>query len=208
MTPAREFQSTINRTFSNRSSRRKRLGPGLGLATVYGIIVQSGGHITLTTAPEEGTAFRIYLPAAEENDRTDPCSGSRSSDDFAGGTETILLVEDAEAVRRLTERILRKSGYTVLAAENGEDALRQYSQHSEPIDLLLTDVVMPGGMSGRELADQLRFIRPTMKLLFMSGYTDDEMVRHGVFAGRTPFLEKPFDSAGLLGKVREALDAD
>jgi len=184
----------------------KKTGTGLGLATVYGIVVQSGGHITLHSVPGAGTTFRVYLPIAKTEERGTPV-GADQAKTAPGGTETLLLVEDAEAVRRLTERILRKAGYAVLTASNGEEALRRYSDYADPIHLLVSDIVMPGGMSGRELADRLHALRPAMRILFMSGYTDDAMVRHGVFAGRTPFLEKPFDSIALLNKVRETLDA-
>lgn len=177
-------------------------GTGLGLATAYGIIKQSGGDITVYSEPGHGTAFKIHLPASETaSDLTVPQTPPTSR----GGAETILLVEDQEEVRGLVGRTLRSNGYTVLEARHGGEALLLAGQHQRPIDLLLTDVVMPQ-MSGRELAEQLKTFRPQMKVLFMSGYTDDAVVRHGLLTAEVEFLPKPFLPDTLTSKVRQVLD--
>ncbi len=177
-------------------------GTGLGLATVYGIIQQSGGAITVRSEVGKGTEFRVYFPRgeAEETRATvEPLAELR-------GTETILVVEDEEQVRRLMVHTLRSFGYQVLEAASGAQALSMAaSRENAPLDLLLTDVVMPGGLNGRELADSLRDMRPGLRILHMSGYTDDEVMRRGIFEGETPFIQKPFLPLALLKKVREVL---
>ncbi len=177
-------------------------GTGLGLATVHGIVRQSRGHIWVYSEVGRGTTFKIYLP--EEQRATDEQRGPASESVPAKGTETLLLVEDDDTVRGFAARVLRGAGYTVLEARSGEGALRESKGHAGGIDLLLTDVVMPG-MSGREVARQLGASRPRTRVLYMSGYTEDAIGLHGVLDEGTLLLEKPFTPAVLLGKVREAL---
>jgi PAS domain S-box-containing protein len=177
-------------------------GTGLGLATCYGIVKQSGGNIRVYSEPGQGTTFKIYLPRVDA-----PAAGvtRRSPVTVARGTETVLLVEDEEAVRGLAERILRSAGYEVLAAGSGAAALALFEEHGSEVDLLLTDVVMPR-VSGRELAERLATLRPGLRVLYMSGYADDAIVQHGVLDPGTRFIGKPFSSADLTRKVREVLD--
>ena len=176
-------------------------GTGLGLATVQGIVQQSGGFIWVYSEPGHGTAFKIYLPRVDE-------PASRADDvpaQDARGTETVLVAEDVAAVRAVTREMLRRYGYTVLEAADGAAALRLAAEHPAPIHLLLTDVVMPD-VNGRDLADQLARARPNVKVLFMSGYTDDAVVRHGVLRQGIAYLQKPFTPRSLAGKVRAVLD--
>jgi PAS domain S-box-containing protein len=181
-------------------------GTGLGLATVYGIVKQSGGHIDVESEPGQGAAFTIYLPAVA-NAPPSRAPATPPADAYAvpAGTEVVLLVEDGAEVRRLTRQILEGCGYTVLEAARGADALDLCARHQGPIDLLLTDVVMPH-MTGRELAERLALARPDLRVLFLSGYTDDACLRHGLLGGGRAFLSKPFSPAVLAGKVREVLD--
>jgi PAS domain S-box-containing protein len=178
-------------------------GTGLGLATVYGIIKQSGGEVTFASRPEHGTTFQILLPASPRvtGEPAEPQPRAAAS----GGHETILLAEDEVLVRDLVRTVLRSEGYTILEAAHGQEALAIARQHQGSIDLLITDVVMPR-MSGRELAAQLSLERKQIKVLFMSGYTDDAVVRHGLLMARVEFLAKPFSPSKLAAKVREVLD--
>ncbi|MBN1661519.1 MAG: GAF domain-containing protein, partial [Anaerolineae bacterium] len=186
-------------------------GTGLGLATVFGIIKHSGGHIQVASEVRQGTAFNIYLPRADPSMpgelRRDPHRDLRSRDLEEIGTETVLVVEDEAAVRNQAVLVLQSYGYTVLDAAEGQAALEIGRSHQGPIDLLLTDVIMPG-MNGRELAELLQAERPEMKVLYMSGYTGDAIAHHGVLAETAAFLPKPFTLDDLLGKVRQVLDRD
>lgn len=179
-------------------------GTGLGLATVYGIVKQSEGTIWLYSEVGRGTAFKIYLPCAEAPMKeVEVGADDRES---LQGTETVLLVEDEEVVREMATEILRDAGYHVLEARHGPEALILGRRHAGAIHLMLTDVVMPQ-MSGRELAEQLTPLRRDMKVLYMSGYTDDAIVHHGVLEEGTAFIGKPFTPSALARKVREILDA-
>lgn len=177
-------------------------GTGLGLATVYGSVKQSGGFIEVSSALGQGTTFRVYLPRY-----VDPLKAvaMRPAQLAVGGDETILLVEDESAVLSLTTRMLVSRGYHVLSANSPSEALRLAKEHSGAIHLLITDVIMPG-MNGRELAQVLSSQRPDLKKLFMSGYTADVISPHGVLAAGTHFLQKPFTPNELAAKVRETLD--
>jgi CheY-like chemotaxis protein len=179
-------------------------GTGLGLAVVHGIITQSGGHIEFDSSAA-GTSFRIYLPAAPDDARPVDV-GSRPGEPLQPGRETILLVEDEEAVRRLSAKVLERAGYRVISAADGVEAIRAAGAHEGRIDLLVTDVVMPG-MSGNHLASLFRTRDPEIRVLFVSGYTPDAVLRHGVREGELAFLQKPFSPAALASRVREVLDA-
>jgi two-component system, cell cycle sensor histidine kinase and response regulator CckA len=179
------------------------MGTGLGLATVYGIIKQSEGYITVLSELGHGTTFSIYLPLVGEG--PEEYKQSSVSERSLRGTETILLIEDEEIVRNLTRELLVGYGYNVLEAAGGEEGLAVCKQQDETIHLLITDVIMPG-MSGPELADKLMALHSEMKLLYISGYTDDTIVHHGILDSDINFLQKPFKPEGLARKVREVLD--
>jgi len=171
---------------------------------VYGIVKQSGGCIAVDSAPGAGTVFEIYLPHASA-----PAAPARPASDAPaadGCTETVLLVEDEEGVRALAERLLARQGYRVLAARDGTTALRLAAAHAGDIHLLLTDVVMPG-MSGRELAQRIQLARPDVRVLYMSGYTEDEIVRRGLGYSPAALVQKPFTADSLTRAVRATLDA-
>jgi CheY-like chemotaxis protein len=178
-------------------------GTGLGLATVYGIVKQSGGFITLDSEPGRGTTFGIYFPGLPSTSAAQATSSSVGR--LARGNETILLVEDEDAVRSMIRIVLGNAGYTVIDASNGTEALRIANEESKQIHLLITDVVMPE-MSGRDLVERLARQRPGLKVLYLSGYTDDAVVRHGVLQSEVAFLQKPFTMAALTNKVRQMLD--
>jgi two-component system, cell cycle sensor histidine kinase and response regulator CckA len=177
-------------------------GSGLGLSTVYGIIEQSGGHIQVSSAIGSGTTFKIYLPRAES---TEEVRRGSSMTEWTQGTETILLTEDEEIVRNLAREVLVMQGYHVLEAASGDVAVQLCERHQGKIDLLLTDVVMPG-MSGREVSAQVTSMRPEVRVIYMSGYTDDMIVHHGVLNEGQDFIQKPFSPNTLVQKVREVLD--
>ncbi len=179
-------------------------GNGLGLATVYGIAKQNGGHVSVYSEVSKGTTFKVYLPRAEGKASVSigMPESTRSSTEADG--EAILLIEDNHELRQATEGILRAMGYEVLAAEGGQQALDLLERGAE-VDLVISDVVMPG-MSGRDAFDRIRELRPNLPVLFISGYTDNVILRHGLLAGEFNFLEKPFSSTKLAAKVREILD--
>jgi PAS domain S-box-containing protein len=179
-------------------------GTGLGLATVYGIVKQSGGHIVVSSSPGNGTTFHVYLPQLPAGATTDEAARLASAALPQGG-ETILLVEDDKLVRGLSRSVLADSGYTVLEAVDGADAMRVCAAFPGKIHLMVTDVVMPG-MSGRELADRLVAERPGLRILYVSGYTSDKVIARGVVEGDTDLLRKPFRSVELARKVRTILD--
>ena len=195
---------TLSRVFEPFFTTKERgKGTGLGLSTVFGIIQQSGGSVWVRSEPMAGTTFTAYLPrveiAADDFRPTEAVANAR-------GTETILLVEDEDAVRAVARGILARHGYAVLEARGAVDAFAISQRHNGPIHLLLTDIVMPK-LSGPSLAAQLAPMRPEMKMLCMSGYTDDAVVRNGFIDGDSAYLEKPFTVASLTTAVRAVLDA-
>ena len=179
-------------------------GTGLGLATVYGIVIQSGGRIAVESAPGEGTAFSIYLPLAEARNPTPPTSGSPPRG--KGGGERLLLVEDDEALRTVLQAVLARAGYSVLVAATGGEALERIAGLDAPIDMVLTDVVMPG-LSGPKLVGQLRTTMPALRVLYMSGYPDVGATSRTLMEGAA-FLGKPFGPVALLDHVRQVLDGE
>jgi two-component system cell cycle sensor histidine kinase/response regulator CckA len=185
------------------TTKEKGKGTGLGLSTVYGIVKQSGGNVWIYSELGRGTTFKVYLPQVESETRE---LGEKIVEVAPrGGSETILLVEDEEVVRGLARRILEQAGYSVVEASKGDEALRFCAEHPAEVDLLLTDVVMPE-MSGKELADRLKSQYPELKMVFMSGYTDESIVHHGVLDSSVEFIQKPFTPRALVRKVREVLD--
>ena len=195
--------ATLARVFEPFFTTKERgKGTGLGLASVYGIVHQSGGDITVRSSPGAGTTFRIHLPRVDE-----PVEVSRAAPIVAtpvAGTETILVAEDEQIVRVLVRKVLEQAGYMVLLAGGGAEALQIAERHPGPIQLLVTDVVMPG-MTGRELARRLIELRPTTKVLYLSGYADEAVERHGVLDPGTAFMQKPFSPSALAARVREVL---
>jgi two-component system cell cycle sensor histidine kinase/response regulator CckA len=194
-----ETESRIFEPFFTTKEQGK--GTGLGLSTVYGIVKQSGGHIGVHSEPGRGTTFKLYLPQVDE-DEGRPIEDPTEMP--ANGTETVLLVEDELQVRKFAALVLRETGYKVLEASGGEEALISAQQHKGRIHMLLTDVVMPG-MSGKELSERLKQRRPNIKVIFASGYTDDAILHHGVLGPEMEFIQKPFTPSSLTQKVRQVL---
>jgi CheY-like chemotaxis protein len=185
------------------TTKEKDKGTGLGLSTVYGIVKQSGGYIWVYSEPGEGTTFKIYLPRIEKKLKQ-PHDEHEAGHSELKGSETILVVEDDEAVLNLIKNILKGHGYRVLTTTKGESAIELFIKHKEDIDLLLTDVVMPG-INGKELSETLKRIKPEIKTLFMSGYTSNAIVHHGILEKDIQFIQKPFTGVELLKKIRSIL---
>jgi len=203
-----EVQSHLFEPFF--TTKEKGKGTGLGLSTAYGIVKQTGGHIEVESAPGKGSAFKIYLPRTEEPpaplSSPQPQPPGPVEAEFPRGVETVLLAEDEETVRSLAREVLRGAGYTVLEAGDGEEALRVAGSHPGPIHLLLTDVIMPR-LGGPALARHLQPLRPDMRVLFMSGYTDGDISSYGALGSETSLLQKPFQPMVLARRVREVLEA-
>jgi two-component system, cell cycle sensor histidine kinase and response regulator CckA len=179
-------------------------GSGLGLSVVHGIVEQCGGHVDVYSEVGIGTAFKVYLPAARQE--VEGAKPTQEPTEKQYGTETVLLVEDDRAVRGFAALSLQQYGYHVLEASNGAEGLYMLNTRGGKLDLLVTDVIMPG-MSGRQLAEAVKERFPSIKVLYMSGYTDDAIVKHGVLEAELQFLHKPFTHDALVRKVREVLDA-
>ncbi|MFT3841388.1 MAG: PAS domain S-box protein [Myxococcaceae bacterium] len=194
-------QEVRDRIFEPFFSTKGDKGTGLGLSTVFGIVKQSGGTVWVYSEPGKGSTFKVYLPRTDAEAPADAVQQVAA----AGGTETVLLVEDEAQVRSLVREVLRQRGYTVLEAASPGDALLISEQHANEVQLLLTDVVMPR-MNGRELAQRVKDKWPGIRVLFMSGYTDDAIVQHGVLDGGVDFIEKPLTPDALLRKLRNVLD--
>ena len=195
-------EQTRARAFDPFFTTKSATGTGLGLATVYGIVRQSGGHIWLYSELGAGTTFKIYLPRA---DQTSARPSSLRPVIPRRGDETILLVEDEERVRLTLQRVLTNAGYTVMVAADAEEALALCEKSGPTISLLLTDVVMPK-MTGRQLAGRIVAMQPATRVLYMSGYAPTSIVHHGVLEEGIEFIQKPLTPASLLAKVREVLD--
>ena len=185
------------------TTKEKGKGTGLGLSTVYGIVRQSGGGIEVQSAPGKGARFKIYFPREEED--MEALASASAPTELPKGRETILLAEDDDVLRDLTQEVLSAYGYTVVEAENGEAALRLFTEHPGPVHLLITDVVMPK-MNGPDLARKLAPLHPELKVIFISGYPDEATFSHGLKPEGPAFLQKPFKTDVLLCKVREVLD--
>jgi len=187
------------------TTKEKGKGTGLGLSTTYGIVKQSEGHIWVYSEQEKGTTLKIYLPRV--NEPLEEIRKEVTKAELPRGNETILVVEDEEEVLKLAGKILEGQGYRILETSNGDDALVACEKYKSSIHLMLADIVMPG-MSGSELAKLLKPLYPEIKILYMSGYTDNAIVRHGILEKRVNYIQKPFTMEGLARKVREVLDKD
>jgi CheY-like chemotaxis protein len=186
------------------TTKEKGKGTGLGLATVYGIVKQSGGYVWVYSEPGRGSTFKIYLPRTKDSLVASSPDRAKDTASLPRGSEVVLLVEDEKGVRDLAHEYLETVGYQVLDAENSYIALEMAAMHSGPIHLLLTDVVMPG-MGGRELSVRIAGIRPEIKILYMSGYADHAVVHQDILAANAVLLQKPFTLATLAVKLREVL---
>ena len=196
---------TLSRVFDPFfTTKAKGKGTGLGLATVYGIIKQNNGFIWTYSEPGRGTTFKIYLPRCDEYELA--VEKEKAPAVSLRGSETILIAEDDHPLRKMTRRMLERYGYRVIDAEDGKEALRVFHEYEGTIELLLTDVVMPD-MSGPELAKRLSVVQPGLRVVYMSGYSDNAIARHGVLDADVNFIEKPFSHKTLAGKVRMVLDA-
>ena len=197
----KETQSRIFEPFFTTKERGR--GTGLGLSTVYGIVKQNHGNIWVYSEPERGATFKAYFPKAKKD--TKAIKKGKSPQPSLKGDETILIAEDDENLCTMTERMLKGYGYKILTASNGEEAVEKISSHKGRIDLLLTDVIMPG-MDGKELAGMIQQKHPKIKIIYMSGYTDDAIAHYGILEEGLDFIEKPFSQKDLALKVREAVD--
>jgi two-component system cell cycle sensor histidine kinase/response regulator CckA len=186
------------------TTKEKGKGTGLGLATVYGVVKQSGGYVWVYSEPGHGTTFKIYLPRIEDETASAGRDRSPAAAALPRGTEVVLLVEDEAGVRELAREYLEMSGYTVIVAPDGHTAIELAGMHAGTIHLLMTDMVMPG-IGGRELAERVLAVRPEIKILYMSGYTDQAVVQQGILGTDAPLLQKPFTLATLTMKLREIL---
>ncbi|UCF98133.1 MAG: response regulator [Spirochaetaceae bacterium] len=198
---SKETRSKIFEPFF--TTKKKGEGTGLGLSTCYGIVKQNRGNIWVYSEPGKGTTFKVYLPRSRKRSN----HSRQQKRVLPRGTETVLLVEDEPSVRKMTKQVLTMKGYTVLEAAHGEEAGRLAARYKGKIRLLLTDVIMQR-MGGRELAEPLSELYPDLKVLYMSGYTDNAIVNHGVLEPGLAFLQKPFTPAALLNKIREILEGD
>lgn len=187
------------------TTKEQGKGTGLGLSTVYGIVKQSGGHILLYSEPARGTVFKVYLPLAAETQGGPTAAPVRAA--LPRGSETILIVEDEPQIRNLAFDCLVQYGYDVISSANGVEALELMESLTRPVDLVLTDVVMPK-LSGRELSERIHAKQPSAKVMFMSGYTNDSVVNHGILDGASWFIQKPFTLESLVSRVRQVLDSD